>query len=104
MNPAAKNKSIDSAKSAAAKVTTLDWERLSQDLDAQGSAVIETILSPEECQALAGLYIKDDIFRSRVVMERHGFGGGEYKYFIYPLPGLLAGPRQAVYPHTGALC
>jgi hypothetical protein len=100
MNPAAKNiKSIDSAKSAAAKVTTLDWERVSQDLDAQGSAVIEAILSPEECQALAGLYMKDDIFRSRVVMERHGFGRGEYKYFSYPLPGLIAALRTAIYPH-----
>ena len=100
MNPAAKNiKSIDSAKSAAAKVTTLDWERVSQDLDAQGSAVIETILSPEECQELAGLYMKDDIFRSRVVMERHGFGRGEYKYFSYPLPGLIAALRTAIYPH-----
>jgi hypothetical protein len=100
MNPAAKNiKSIDSAKSAAAKVTTLDWERVSQDLDAQGSAVIEAILSPEECQALAGLYMKDDIFRSRVVMEQHGFGRGEYKYFRYPLPGLIAALRTAIYPH-----
>ena len=100
MNPAAKNiKSIDSAKSAAAKVTTLDWERVSQDLDAQGNAMIEAILSPEECQALAGLYMKDDIFRSRVVMERHGFGRGEYKYFSYPLPGLIAALRTAIYPH-----
>jgi len=100
MNPATKNiKSIDSAKSAAAKVRTLDWERVSQDLDAQGSAVIEAILSPEECQALAGLYMKDDIFRSRVVMERHGFGRGEYKYFSYPLPGLIAALRTAIYPH-----
>jgi len=100
MNPAAKNiKSIDSAKSAAAKVRTLDWERVSQDLDAQGSAVIEAILSPEECWALAGLYMKDDIFRSRVVMERHGFGRGEYKYFSYPLPGLIAALRTAIYPH-----
>ena len=100
MNPAAKNiKSIDSAKSAAAKVTTLDWERVSQDLDAQGSAMIEAILSPEECQALAGLYVKDDIFRSRVVMERHGFGRGEYKYFSYPLPGPIAALRTAIYPH-----
>ena len=100
MNPAAKNiKSIDSAKSAAAKVTTLDWERVSQDLDAQGNAVIEAILSPKECQALAGLYMKDDIFRSRVVMERHGFGRGEYKYFSYPLPGLIAALRTAIYPH-----
>jgi len=100
MNPATKNiKSIDSAKSAAAKVRTLDWERVSQDLDAQGSAVIEAILSPEECWALAGLYMKDDIFRSRVVMERHGFGRGEYKYFSYPLPGLIAALRTAIYPH-----
>ena len=100
MNPATKNiNSIDSAKSAAAKVRTLDWERVSQDLDAQGSAVIEAILSPEECWALAGLYMKDDIFRSRVVMERHGFGRGEYKYFSYPLPGLIAALRTAIYPH-----
>ena len=100
MNPAAKNiKSIDSAKSAAAKVRTLDWERVSRDLDAQGSAVIEAILSPDECWALAGLYMKDDIFRSRVVMERHGFGRGEYKYFSYPLPGLIAALRTAIYPH-----
>jgi len=100
MSPAAKNiKSSDSAKSAAAKVRTLDWERVSQDLDAQGSAVIEAILSPAECQALAGLYMKDDIFRSRVVMERHGFGRGEYKYFSYPLPGLIAALRTAIYPH-----
>jgi len=100
MNPAAKNiKSIDSAKSAAAKVRTLDWERVSQDLDAQGSAVIEAILSPEECWALAGLYMKDDIFRSRVVMEQHGFGRGEYKYFSYSLPGLIAALRTAIYPH-----
>ena len=100
MNPAAKNiKSIDSAKSAAAKVRTLDWERVSQDLDAQGSAVIEAILSTEECWVLAGLYMKDDIFRSRIVMERHGFGRGEYKYFSYPLPGLIAALRTAIYPH-----
>jgi hypothetical protein len=100
VNAAAKNmKSSDSAKRAAAKVKTLDWERVSQDLDAQGSAVIEAILSPEECQALAGLYMKDDIFRSRVVMERHGFGRGEYKYFSYPLPGLIAALRTAIYPH-----
>ena len=57
-----------------ARLRTLDWERVSQDLDAQGSAVLEGLLSPEECQALAGLYVKENIFRSRIVMERHGFG------------------------------
>jgi uncharacterized protein len=88
-----------SVKSAAARVRTFDWERVSQDLDAQGSAVIEGILSPDECHALAGLYSKDNIFRSRVVMERHGFGRGEYKYFSYPLPDLIAALRTAIYPH-----
>jgi hypothetical protein len=88
-----------SSKDAAARVRTFDWKRVSQDLDAQGSAVIEGILSPDECHALAGLYSKDDIFRSRVVMERHGFGRGEYKYFSYPLPDLIAALRTAIYPH-----
>jgi uncharacterized protein len=88
-----------SSKDAAARVRTFDWERVSQDLDAQESAVIEGILSPDECQALAGLYPKDDLFRSRVVMERHGFGRGEYKYFSYPLPDLIAALRTAIYPH-----
>jgi len=90
---------IASSKSAAARVRTFDWHGVLQDLDAQGSAVIEGLLSPDECQALAELYPKDDIFRSRVVMERHGFGRGEYKYFSYPLPDLIAGLRTAIYPH-----
>ena len=88
-----------SSKSTATRVKTIDWERVSQDLDAQGSAMIERLLSPDECQALAALYPKDDIFRSRVVMARHGFGRGEYKYFSYPLPDLIAGLRTAIYPH-----
>ena len=91
--------SIASSKSAAARVRTFDLERMSQDLDAQGSAVIEGLLSPDECQALAELYPKDDFFRSRVVMARHGFGRGEYKYFSYPLPDLIAALRTAIYPH-----
>ncbi len=90
---------IASAKSAAARVRTFDWDRVSQELDAQGSAVIEALLSPDECDALAGLYPKDDIFRSRIMMERHGFGRGEYKYFGYPLPDLVAALRTALYPH-----
>src|SRR5262245_52334517 len=98
MNPAAKTSSVP-VKSAAAQLSKFDWRRVSQDLDAQGSAVMEAILSREECQALAGLYMKDDIFRSRVVMEQHGFGRGEYKYFSYPLPDLIAALRTAIYPH-----
>jgi hypothetical protein len=87
------------AKSAAERVEALDWERVWHDLDAQGSAMIERLLSADECQTLAGLYPQDDLFRSRVVMERHGFGRGEYKYFNYPLPELIACLRTGVYPH-----
>jgi uncharacterized protein len=100
MNAAAKTATPSaSSKRVAARVKTLDWERVSQDLDAQGSAMIQRLLSPNECQAVAGLYPKDDIFRSHVVMAQHGFGRGEYKYFSYPLPDLIAGLRTAVYPH-----
>jgi hypothetical protein len=70
-----------------------------QELDAQGGVMIGRLLSPDESQSLAALYPKDDIFRSRVVMARHGFGRGEYKYFSYPLPDLIAGLRITIYPH-----
>jgi hypothetical protein len=87
-----------SPECAIERVTALDWERVSHDLDAEGSALIERLLSPDECQEIAGLYPKDELFRSRIVMGRHGFGRGEYKYFSYPLPGLIRDLRTAVYP------
>jgi len=79
------------------RIKAVNWDLVSQDLDAQGSALLERLLSPDECQVIRTLYPKDDIFRSRVVMERHGFGRGEYKYFSYPLPDLIAGLRAAIY-------
>ena len=75
-----------------------DWNRVSQDLDARGSAVLEHLLSPDECRGLGALYSEDARFRSRVVMARHGFGRGEYKYFDYPLPGLIQDLRTTIYP------
>ena len=69
-------------------VTRQDWVRIASELDAQGNAVMEQLLSAEQCQEIASLYPHDDLFRSRVVMTRHGFGRGEYKYFRYPLPAL----------------
>jgi len=83
----------------AERVKALDWESALQNLNEQGSGIIEHLLSPDECKALASLYSKDDIFRSRVVMGQHGFGRGEYKYFSYPLPDLVVGLRAAVYPY-----
>ncbi len=87
-----------SSECAAERVAALDWERVSHDLDAEGSAPIERLLSPDECRGISGLYPRDDLFRSRIVMGRHGFGRGEYKYFSYPLPGLIRDLRTAVYP------
>jgi hypothetical protein len=99
MNTATKRvASMASSKSTAARVDDLDWQLVSQDLDAQGSARIEGLLSSAECQALTALYSKEGIFRSRVMMARHGFGSGEYKYFSYPLPDLIADLRAALYP------
>jgi len=86
------------ADKAVARVNALDWQQIGETLDEQGSALLQGILSPGECQALAALYSKESIFRSRVVMGRHGFGRGEYKYFSYPLPGLVQGLRTALYP------
>jgi hypothetical protein len=81
-----------------ARIAAYDWERVAAELDACGSAVLEKLLTPQDCAALAGLYRHDDGFRSRVVMARHGFGRGEYKYFSYPLPEVIAGIRTALYP------
>ena len=80
-----------------------DWDRLTNDLDAQGSAVVENLLDHEECHSVAALYSQDDRFRSRVVMGRHGFGRGEYKYFAYPLPRRVAELRSTLYPRLAPI-
>ena len=81
----------------AARVDAIDWTQVTADLDGQGCAVLKGLLSPDECRALAALYPDDTHFRSRIVMGRHGFGRGEYKYFSYPLPDLIAELRPALY-------
>jgi len=86
-------------KDVANRVHALDWQQVTKSLDAQGCALIERLLAPEECDALASLYPADSLFRSRIVMGRHGFGRGEYKYFRYPLPAIISGLRNSIYPH-----
>jgi hypothetical protein len=76
----------------------VDWLRVEADLDTHGAAVIEKLLAPEDCRKLIALYAGNDRFRSTVVMARHGFGRGEYKYFAYPLPRIVAGLRGTLYP------
>jgi uncharacterized protein len=81
----------------AAQIEAIDWGCVSNELDAQGCAVIERLLTAQQCVALAALYPDDRRFRSRVVMGRHGFGRGEYKYFAYPLPEPIDELRPALY-------
>ena len=81
----------------------IDWEKVSAALDERGSAVVERLFSPAQCRSLAALYEREDLFRSRVVMARHGFGRGEYKYFDYPLPELIATQRTALYPRLAEI-
>jgi hypothetical protein len=81
-----------------ARLRVVDWGAIAGELDAYGCAMLDALLSPQECRALAGLYPHDALFRSRVVMGRHGFGRGEYKYFSYPLPDAVASLRDTIYP------
>jgi uncharacterized protein len=97
MSVQARTKPAREAAAVSARVEALDWTRIADDLAAGGSAVMENLLTPEECRAIAALYAGDEPFRSRIVMARHGFGRGEYKYFAYPLPGLIAELRPALY-------
>ncbi len=79
------------------RIDAIDWDVLGESLDGQGHAIVQGLLSPAQCDWLAARYPLDPLFRSRVVMERHGFGRGEYKYFAYPLPPLVAALREQLY-------
>ena len=87
----------------AQRVALFDWEQIAIALDARGHAVAKAVLSTVECATLANSYAAHELFRNRVVMARHGYGRGEYKYFAYPLPELVAGLRTALYPRLVAI-
>jgi uncharacterized protein len=88
---------------AAASLASLNWTRLAMEIDAAGCAVIPKLLSSAECAALAGYYAEDARFRRRIVMARHGFGRGEYKYLAYPLPEIVQHLREALYPRLATI-
>ena len=85
------------------RIAALDWPEIGAALDARGSATTGALLTQAECQALAGAYEDDSLFRSRIVMARHGFGSGEYKYYHDPLPDLIQGLRAALYPRLSPI-
>ena len=80
------------------RVSGLDWPAILSNLDDHGCATTEPLLTANECTGLVESYDSDQLFRSRIVMARHGFGRGEYKYFAYPLPHVVAALREAFYP------
>lgn len=87
----------------ATRIHAIDWAAIATDLDRQGWATTGEVLSPVECADLAARYDAPDGFRSRVVMARHGFGQGEYRYFAYPLIAPVADLRGALYPHLAPI-
>ena len=79
------------------RISRYDWSRVDSELSSYGSALLQKLLTPKECQLIAALYSEEEHFRSHIIMARHGFGKGEYRYFKYPLPKLIAGLRTALY-------
>ena len=92
------NRRIDGTPDVEKRVAALDWQRIAGDLDTYGCAIVPALLASRECKSVQALYAAAKLFRSRVVMARHGYGRGEYQYFAYPLPELVATLRTALYP------
>jgi uncharacterized protein len=86
-----------SSQSEEDRISRYDWRRIDSELSSYGSAVLQKLLTSKECQQIAALYSEEEHFRSHIIMARHGFGKGEYRYFKYPLPKLLASLRAAFY-------
>ncbi len=86
-----------------ARIATIDWASIAAALDAHGHAVVDGLLAAADCASLVGRYDDDPSFRSRVMMARHGFGRGEYKYFADPLPDPVASMRTGLFPPLAAI-
>ncbi len=80
-----------------------NWAAIERELDANGNAVMAGLLTARQCTGLADLYSRDEGYRARIIMARHGFGRGEYKYWAYPLPPLIQQLRRSLYPHLAPI-
>jgi hypothetical protein len=87
----------------AQRINAIDWSATNNELDAYGAALIGPLLTPKQCNDLINAYDNEALYRSRVVMARHGFGRGEYKYFSYPLPAAITELRESLYPHLAEI-
>ena len=97
MKTSASRVELDTPGSVATRIAALDWSGIEAELDAHGCAVLHDLLRPVESAALIGYYAEDQRFRSTILMARHGFGRGEYRYFDYPLPEIVATLRAQLY-------
>jgi hypothetical protein len=84
-------------------IEKVDWDKVAADVNETGWSMLQSVLSVSEAAATAAMYSRHADFRSTVVMARHGFGRGEYKYFSYPLPALVADLRAGIYPHLSSI-
>lgn len=84
-------------------VEAMNWQHIAQALDSSGYAVMPKLLTPERCRDISALYPDNEVFRSHIHLQRHGFGCGEYKYFRYPLPDLIGDLRATLYPHLAPI-
>lgn len=96
-------RSVSLASCVEARIADYHWAAIGEELDGFGCAILPQLLSPDECRALSSLYSDESHFRSHVIMARHGFGKGEYRYFKYPLPDILGELRSALYPRFAGL-
>jgi hypothetical protein len=87
----------------ATRIDAIDWARTASELNTSGWSMLPGVLRAEEAETLAETYADQQRFRSTVVMARHGFGRGEYKYFSYPLPAIVAELRGGLYPRLAPI-
>ncbi|WP_088346639.1 MULTISPECIES: 2OG-Fe(II) oxygenase [Rhodomicrobium] len=87
----------------AGRIAGLDWSAIGAELDLHGAATTGPLLTPEDCAALLARYDEPALYRSRIIMARHGFGRGEYQYYAAPLPDLIGSARTALYPPLAAI-
>src|SRR5438477_3622407 len=85
------------------RIESFDWDTINIELDAYGASVLGPLLSPDQCNTLVNGYDNGNLYRSRVIMARHGFGRGEYKYLTYPLPSVIAELRESLYPYLAEI-
>jgi hypothetical protein len=90
-------------EAAVSRAAAVDWQQVAASLDERGYATTAALLTTEQCRGLSALYDREEAFRSRVVMQRHGFGSGEYKYLRYPLPDIVEALRQSIYPQLAPI-